>query len=289
MKTGLQMQARLNIYAVYPGIHRRTHSSLLRYLQALVILPCTEITRCKNTFLYRLCSGTLLTSKFAQHFSVFNMPSIIKRISCSRCLRPQSTCICHWITPVEHEVEVLFLQHPLEVSNAKGSARLLHLSLPHSRLLVGETFAEEELHRWLYAAFPDRDSSASTNKNIRPILLYPDTPEDLHIAVPPPFDPVKDEAVQYRLVVLDGTWRKSRKMLYLNPLLQQLPRLPLADPPASHYTIRKAHKPDQLSSFEASCYALMQLEQNEERYLPLLAAFDGFVAQQQAYSTPRTS
>ena len=30
-----------------------------------------------------------------------------------------------------------------------------------------------------------------------------------------------------RLIVLDGTWRKSRKMLYRNPLLQQLPRLSL--------------------------------------------------------------
>ena len=30
-----------------------------------------------------------------------------------------------------------------------------------------------------------------------------------------------------RLIVLDGTWRKSRKMLYLNPSLQLLPRLSL--------------------------------------------------------------
>ncbi|WP_076591206.1 tRNA-uridine aminocarboxypropyltransferase [Herminiimonas arsenitoxidans] len=213
------------------------------------------------------------------------MTSITKRPSCIRCLRPQSTCICHWITPVVHEVEVLFLQHPLEVNNAKGSARLLHLSLPHSRLIVGENFDADELHTWLYETFPGTDSMTPANKNIRPILLYPDTPEDQNITTTPPFEYAKQDAtVQYRLVVLDGTWRKSRKMLYQNPLLQQLPRLPLANLPASHYTIRKAHKPDQLSSFEASCYALMQLEKNAERYLPLLAAFDGFVAQQQAYS-----
>ncbi len=60
---------------------------------------------------------------------------------------------------------------------------------------------------------------------------------------------------QLRLVVLDGTWRKSRKMLYLNPLLQALPRLPLVDLPALQYRIRKAQQAHQLSSFEASVAA----------------------------------
>jgi DTW domain-containing protein YfiP len=56
------------------------------------------------------------------------------RPACSTCLRPQSTCICRWIAPTVANVEVLILQHPLEVGNAKGSARLLHLSLPGSVL-----------------------------------------------------------------------------------------------------------------------------------------------------------
>jgi DTW domain-containing protein YfiP len=89
-------------------------------------------------------------------------------------------------------------------------------------------------------------------------------------------------AERLRLVVLDATWRKSRKMLYLNPLLQALPRLPLRDTPPSHYLIRKAHAPDQLSTLEASCYALAQLEGDAHRYDRVIAAFDGFVAQQQA-------
>lgn len=55
-------------------------------------------------------------------------------------MRPQSTCICQWITPTAHAVEVVVLQHPLEVANAKGSARLLCLSLPHSKLVTGEVF-----------------------------------------------------------------------------------------------------------------------------------------------------
>lgn len=203
----------------------------------------------------------------------------VKRARCPACLRAGSSCICRWIAPVAHAVEVLILQHPLEVHNAKGSARLLHLSLPNSRMLTGEQFAPETLAELL----ADKHT----------VLLYPETPGDrsLGIAPPPALDPaiLLDPARflnQLRLVVLDATWRKSRKMLYLNPQLQQLPRLPLRDTPASHYLIRKAHAPDQLSTLEATCYALMQLEQDASRFVPLITAFDGFVAQQLSYVMP---
>jgi DTW domain-containing protein YfiP len=86
-----------------------------------------------------------------------------------------------------------------------------------------------------------------------------------------------------RLVVLDATWRKSRKMLHLSPGLQRLPRLALDEVPAGRYAIRKAHAPGQLSTLEATCAALAQLESKAERWQPLLAAFDAFVAGQMVY------
>ena len=123
------------------------------------------------------------------------------------------------------------------------------------------------------------------------MLLYPDAADDGAPAMPAP--PALDPALlatpsALRLVVLDGTWRKSRKMLYLNPALQALPRLALQGMPESHYRIRKAHAPDQLSTLEAAAYALMRLDGGQPRYQPLLAAFDGFVAQQAGYA-PRHS
>ena len=79
-------------------------------------------------------------------------------------------------------------------------------------------------------------------------------------------------------------------MLYLNPELQQLPRLALAETPLSIYEIRKAHSENQLSTLEASCYALQQLEQQQCDYAPLLQAMSRFVAQQSAFvpTTPIT-
>ncbi|WP_444844553.1 tRNA-uridine aminocarboxypropyltransferase [Duganella caerulea] len=195
------------------------------------------------------------------------------RAQCATCLRPQRTCICRWVARLPNTVEVLILQHPMEVNNAKGSARLLHLSLANSRLEVGETFAPEHLRALLS---PER----------RSVLLYPDTAEDKSLGLTPaqPFDADwLREPQLLRLVVLDGTWRKSRKMLYLNPALQGLPRLPLRDTPPSHYLIRKAHLPDQLSTLEATVYALAQLENDINKFNPLIDAFDGFVAQQASY------
>ena len=45
------------------------------------------------------------------------------------------------------------------------------------------------------------------------------------------------------LIVPDGTWRKARKLLYLNPLLDALPRVTLGQVPPSRYRLRKAPEP----------------------------------------------
>jgi DTW domain-containing protein YfiP len=189
---------------------------------------------------------------------------------------------------VAHEVEVLVLQHPLEVDNAKGSARLLCMSLTRSELVTGEAFEAQDLQALLRAP---RSTNGIGNKTKKPVLLYPPTPNDtaLQQAAPPLNIDWLEAPDQLRLIVLDGTWRKSRKMLYLNPLLQALPRLSLRDTPAAYHQIRKAHRPDQLSTLEATCAALAQLEHNTALFSPLLTAFDGFVAQQLAYRTKASS
>jgi DTW domain-containing protein YfiP len=189
-----------------------------------------------------------------------------KRAMCERCLRAQSSCICSWIRPLAPAAQVLILQHPLEINQAKGSGRLLYLSLAGSVLAHGEQFDEVVLRDLMYGG------------GVQPVLLYPHTPGEPVSALPDLSAPK-----ELRLVILDATWRKSRKMLHLNPLLQALPRLPLIDPPASQYRIRKAHRVDQLSTLEAACHALGQLESVHAKYLPLLQAFDGFVAQQGSY------
>lgn len=70
---------------------------------------------------------------------------LVRRPVCALCLRPQATCLCHLVVPTASACELLILQHPLEVHHAKNSARLLHLSVPGSRIVVGEAFNEAAL------------------------------------------------------------------------------------------------------------------------------------------------
>ena len=193
------------------------------------------------------------------------IPPPSRRATCAVCLRPESACICRWIAPVDAAVELLILQHPLEVSNAKGSARLLHLSLRGSTLVIGEAFDPAAL------------SALLAEGGRTPLLLYPATPG---AAATTPDPAMLRAPSSLRLVVLDGTWRKSRKMLHLNPALQSLPRLALEGMPPSRYRIRKAHAPGQLSTLEAACHALAGLE--GDKFQPVLNAFDGFVGEQAA-------
>ena len=209
-----------------------------------------------------------------------------RRIICQTCLRPHNDCICRWVRPVLHAVQVLILQHPLEVHNPKGSARLLHLSLPGSRLITGETFAD--LPCLLTASFRLDDPAEEPRQ---PVLLYPETPQGMPqpVAQENPQLMTQDcrsDPTRLRLVVVDGTWRKSRKMLHCNPLLLQLPRLSLKDMLASQYYVRKAHRPNQLSTLEATCAALGKLHGGPAKFAPLLTAFDSFVARQMGYRAP---
>ncbi len=197
-----------------------------------------------------------------------------RRIHCQRCLRPKAACICDWIRPISTNIEVAVLQHPLERNNPKGTARLLHLSLFNSTLQIGEQFSP--------------DTFECGGKHLT-LLLYPALPGDLQATAP---DSVVATAslgnTPLRLIVLDGTWRKSRKMMFLNPWLHRLPRLALHHLPASRYQIRRTAQPDHLSTLEATCQALLQLGEPAAPVEQLLAAFAALMTALAA-QTPRTN
>jgi DTW domain-containing protein len=188
----------------------------------------------------------------------------MKRLTCIRCQRPHTTCICVWVRPTSNTHQVLVLQHPLEVNNVKNSVALLRLSLMQCHVVVGEQFDPRLLEQLLYAPWP----ASSEQRTALPVLLYPGENTLASHRVDTPF----------RLVVLDATWRKSRKMLYLNPVLAALPRLALDTLAPSRYLVRKAQRPEQRSSLEAACAALAWLDPaSAPVYEPVLEGFDGFV------------
>ena len=179
----------------------------------------------------------------------------MSRPQCQRCLRPKTHCLCPLIPHFDSRTRVLLLQHPSEVSHALNTARLAALGLSNAELIVGEVFEDLPtlLNRPGYQArllFPAEDA--------QPLQAYTASDEPLLLVVP------------------DGTWRKARKMLHLNPLLAALPRVTLAEGGVSRYRLRKAPGPGALSTVEAIVQALETLEA-PATFAPLLKPFEALI------------
>lgn len=179
----------------------------------------------------------------------------MSRPQCPRCLRPQTHCLCPLIPRLDSRTRVLLLQHPSEVNHALNTARLAALGLSNAELIVGEVFEDLPtlLDRPGYQArllFPADDA--------QPMQAYGESDEPLLLVVP------------------DGTWRKARKMLHLNPLLAALPRVTLAEGGVSRYRLRKAPGPGALSTIEAIVQALQTLEA-PATFEPLLKPFEALI------------
>ncbi|OFJ41014.1 DTW domain-containing protein [Pseudomonas koreensis] len=179
----------------------------------------------------------------------------MSRAQCPRCMRPQTHCLCPLIPHLDSRTRVLVLQHPSEVSHALNTARLAALGLSNAELIVGEVFEDlpKLLNRPGYQArllFPAEDA--------QPLQAYAPNDQPMLLVVP------------------DGTWRKARKMLHLNPLLAALPRVTLTEGGVSRYRLRKAPGPGALSTIEAIVQALETLEA-PTTFAPLLKPFEALI------------
>lgn len=181
----------------------------------------------------------------------------MSRAHCPRCQRPASHCLCAWIPDLPSRSRILLLQHPDEAAHPLNTARLAALGLQRARLRIGEHF-------------DDLDELVTT-PGLRPLLLFPGAPV-VDVAAWRTKSPDTDTL----LIVLDGTWRKARRLLRLNPALAALPRLVLAPAAPSRYRVRRALEPGALSTVEAVAAALDMLEPGGG-FEALLAPFDAMV------------
>ncbi len=178
----------------------------------------------------------------------------MSRPCCSRCQRPLAHCLCELIPALDSRTRLLILQHPSEAGHALNTARLAALGLRNAQLKIAERFEED--------ADADRPS----------YLLFPG---DGAL----PVSSLADAGSSLRLIVPDGTWRKARKLLHVNPWLAALPRVELPAGLTSRYRLRKAPMPGALSTIEAIVAALDILE-SPRRYDELLRPFEALIEAQ---------
>lgn len=177
------------------------------------------------------------------------------RPQCPRCQRPLSYCLCASIPSLVSRTQVLILQHPSETGHALNTARLAALGLINAKLQVGEIFDD----------LPVKDGVES-------YLLFPDE----HAV---PLAELARRPAPLRLIVPDGTWRKARKLLHVNPRLARLPRVALPEGLTSRYRLRKAPMTGALSTLEAIVAALNALE-GAGRFDALLRPFEVMISAQ---------
>ncbi|MDX2023064.1 MAG: DTW domain-containing protein [Deltaproteobacteria bacterium] len=166
--------------------------------------------------------------------------SPVKRPMCARCARPQRVCVCAQLPELRTQnTNVVLLQHPRESHTGIGTAKLAHLSLPGSLLKAGLDFSA--------------DSQVQAEVRKAPAYVLFPGPQAIAIA-----DLPTDKAIT--LIVVDGTWWQAKKLIKLNPWLEQLPRVSFSPTTPSDYRIRRQPAAHCVSTIEALAEVLCQRE-----------------------------
>ena len=180
---------------------------------------------------------------------------------CNKCLRPQNVCLCEYLDHLQAPCKVLILQHTSEQKQPLATVPILQLCLSPIQVLVGEDFSNHPVAK---------DVLKGVN-NVR--VLFP-TEQSAAWHVGQCLD--KNEQVDL-LIVLDGTWRKAKKMWFINDWLHQLPAVVLVGAPKSQYQIRSSTVLGGVSTLEAiaqSCNFLTGSTQFDRLYVPFKAMID---------------
>lgn len=171
---------------------------------------------------------------------------------CQRCLILQAQCICAHLPTVKTKTEVVIVRHEREGWKSTGTARIAALAMPELRLLEFGEDAEPAL-----SALPTEVEGAH--------LLFPG----------PEAQPLQLGAVK-KLIVLDGTWRQTRRMFAKLPSLHAVPRSVLPPQQAKVLRLRESKFEEGRSTLEAIAEAIAHLE-GDEAAAPLHALHADYV------------
>lgn len=166
-----------------------------------------------------------------------------KRRICDGCGRPEKACLCSHLKAMNLPFELVIWQDPDEAKHPLSTAPLLQRIAQGSTLLVGSEFSYNDIFG---DAAPDSVALLYPLKDATPLSL-----QNARLCV-------------RKILVLDGTWRKVRRLLLLNPWLNELGCVTLAPSSASRY-LRKSPREDGVSTLEAVMMLAQDWVQNEGR------------------------
>ena len=173
------------------------------------------------------------------------------RSVCEGCGRPEVVCLCSHMIRRQAPARLIVWQDPDEAQHPLSTAPLLCRMLTNSELVIGDEFSFNDI-------FGEQSKAEVA-------LLYP-----LKNRPALPVDRLKREIKQ--ILILDGTWRKVKRLLLLNPWLADLNHIALCNLPRSRY-LRCSSFKGGVSTWEAGLY-LSDMLDSSQNYLDGIAVLD---------------
>lgn len=190
---------------------------------------------------------------------------------CPRCQKPVALCVCEALTEHRGKVQVLVLRHPQEKDRVLGTAKMIELQIPGSKVVTGLSWRnlgavlkkDAEPKEWgvLYQGA----KAARPGKDAAPL-----------VAVDKKAAPLEDQQAGLKgikgIILLDGTWSQAKTLWWRNAWLLKCRRLVLApSQPSAYGKLRREPRRDSLSTLEAAALAVSVLERDDKLYDRLTA------------------
>ncbi|WP_283787299.1 tRNA-uridine aminocarboxypropyltransferase [Bermanella sp. WJH001] len=183
---------------------------------------------------------------------------------CEHCQRPLAVCICPYLVNLQAPCRLLILQHPSEQKQALATVPLLQLCIKPLDVLVGEEFEHLDVVQGLLR----------NPKSCR-VLFPAANSEEWNLTE----QANSVEGIE-TLIIIDGTWRKAKRIWHMNPWLAKLPCVHLSNIPSSQYQIRSSSIEGGVSTLEAVMHGCHYLSSNKGGFDELLKPFNAMVDMQ---------
>lgn len=174
------------------------------------------------------------------------------RAVCYTCYRPQSSCMCEYITPIDTKTRFIILMHPKEFKKTKnGTGHFTHLSLKNSQIHVGIDFTQ---HETINALIHDESNHC--------YVLYP-SDESINLNK----ESIAKEGKRNIIFLIDATWPCSRAMLRESPNLDALTKISFTHEKSSNFHFKKQPEAYCLSTMESTLCVLELLNRHKDEKL----------------------
>jgi DTW domain-containing protein YfiP len=178
-------------------------------------------------------------------------------VRCDSCGLVPIACACAQLPRVENRTRVIVVAHARELQKPSNTGRLAVTMLSNARLVTHGGMSEVDGRR-AAASLEDLDSNCAW-------LLFP------RADARPLHELLAEQSAPTELVVPDGTWSQTRRLVRRHAALQRLRAVTISEG-TSEYLLRRGTVPGFLCTLEAVARSLGALE-NPELARQLLTGF----------------